>query len=414
MIKKLFAKGFKSFASRTELVFGNGFNIIIGANGSGKTNLSDMICFVLGKSSAKDMRAEKSANLIYNGGKKGSPAKEAEVTITFDNSSNKFPIQSKDVDITRIVKQNGISTYKINDETRTRQQILELLNAAKIDPDGHNIIMQGDIVSLAEMKPVERRMVIEEIAGISVYEDKKQKCLNELEKVGAKLNEAEIILTEREVNLRELKKERDQALKYKEIQESLRDEKATYIHLQIKDKEEKVNEVEKRKKEAEEKIENINKEIIGTKNVIQSNKNEINKINEDVEVKGEKDQFVLRKEIEDLKTTIVKTNSRFEVCQNEIEKIKSRKEQLNINIKEVEDRIKELKLKKQEHESIIKKITSEEKEFQKRMGNFKDKYGVDTDLNKSLELVEKDIEKLLQDINKVNEEKQALIRNRDQ
>ena len=178
IIKRLIVKGFKSFANKTELVFGKGFNCIIGSNGSGKTNISDSICFVLGKSSAHEMRAEKSANLIFNGGKKGSPAKEAEVTIEFDNSEGKFPIQSKDVKITRIVKQNGTSIYKINDETRTRQQILDLLNGGKIDPDGHNIVLQGDIVSLAEMKPVERRMIIEEIAGISMYEEKKQKCLN--------------------------------------------------------------------------------------------------------------------------------------------------------------------------------------------------------------------------------------------
>src|SRR3989338_10998937 len=143
IIKRLIVKGFKSFANKTELVFGKGFNCIIGSNGSCKTNISDSICFVLGKSSAHEMRAEKSANLIFNGGKKGSPAKEAEVTIEFDNASRKFPIDKDIVEITRIVKLNGTSVYKINEETRTRQQILELLNSAKLDPDGHNIVLQG-------------------------------------------------------------------------------------------------------------------------------------------------------------------------------------------------------------------------------------------------------------------------------
>src|SRR3989344_5680825 len=362
-IKKLTARGFKSFANKTELLFGDKFSVVLGPNGAGKSNVVDSISFVLGKSSAKEMRAEKSANLIFNGGKKGSPAKEAEVTIEFDNSEGKFPIQSKDVKITRIVKQNGTSIYKINDETRTRQQILDLLNGGKIDPDGHNIVLQGDIVSMAEMKPVERRMIIEEIAGISMYEEKKQKCLNELQKVDSKINEAEIILKEREINMRELKKERDQALKYKEIQETLRDDKATLIHLQIKDKEEKVNEIEKKKKEAEDKIEKVNTEINTIKQQIQTNKEDINKINNEVEVKGEKEQLVLRKEIEELKTVIVKANSRLEVCQNELGKIKVRKEQLNNNIKEVEDKIKELKTKRQEHEQQAKQVNSEEKEL---------------------------------------------------
>ena len=73
-ITKLTANGFKSFAKKTELSFGDGFNCVIGPNGSGKSNIMDSLCFVLGKSSAKSMRAEKSANLIYNGGKIKNPA----------------------------------------------------------------------------------------------------------------------------------------------------------------------------------------------------------------------------------------------------------------------------------------------------------------------------------------------------
>ncbi len=414
IIKRLVVKGFKSFANRTELLFSNGFNVIIGPNGSGKTNISDSICFVLGKSSAHDMRAEKSANLIFNGGKKGSPAKEAEVTIEFDNTTGKFPIQSKEVKITRIVKQNGTSVYKINEETRTRQQILDLLNAAKIDPDGHNIVLQGDIVSLAEMKPQERRQVVEEIAGISMYEEKKQKCMNELEKVDAKINEAEIILKEREVNLRELKKERDQALKYKEVQENLKNDKATFLHLQIKEKDDKLSEIEKRKKEAEEKIEKTKNEITEIKKQIQKNKEDINNINNEVDVKGEKEQIILRKEVEELKTIIIKANSRLEVCQSELIKIKTRKEQLTNNIKEVEDKIKELRSQKQEQEQKAKQISIQEKELQRQLDNFKDKQGIDTDFNKSLEEIDKGIDKILVEINKTNEEKQAVVRNKDQ
>jgi len=414
VIKRLIAKGFKSFANRTELLFGNGFNCIIGPNGSGKTNISDALCFVLGKSSAHEMRAEKSANLIFNGGKKGSPAKEAEVTVEFDNSEGKFSIKEREVRITRLVKHNGTSIYKINEETRTRQQILELLNSAKLDPDGHNIVLQGDIVSLAEMKSVERRQVIEEIAGISMYEEKKEKCLSELGKVDAKLNEAEIILTEREVNLRELKKERDQAIKYKEIQESLKDHKATFLNLHIKEKQERVEETEKRKKEAEDKTEKINQEINSIKELIGKNKEEINKINNEIEVKSEKDQVVLRKYIEELKTEVVKAGSRLEVCQNEITKIKSRKDQLNNNIKEVEEKIKELKSKRQENEQELKKSNNEEKDLEKQLMEFRGKNGIDTDINKSLEEADKAFDDIILKINKLNEEKQNIIRSKDQ
>ena len=239
IVKKLRVKGFKSFASPTELEFGNGFNCIIGANGSGKTNIIDSMVFVLGELSSKSIRAEKSSNLIYNGGKTGSPFKEAEVSIFFDNEKREFPIDTDEIKLSRFVRQNGQSIYKINDEKRTRQQILELIKSAKIDPSGHNIILQGDIISMTEMKSEDRRKIIEEVAGISVYEDRKEKALLELSKVETKLNDANIILTERETHLRELKKERDQALKFKELEEHLKNNKATLLHFEIKDKEEK-------------------------------------------------------------------------------------------------------------------------------------------------------------------------------
>ncbi|MFT4326159.1 MAG: AAA family ATPase, partial [Candidatus Woesearchaeota archaeon] len=215
-VLKLETKGFKSFANKTEIVYGEGFNVILGPNGSGKSNVLDALCFVLGKSGAKGLRAEKSANLIYNGGKSKTPAKQGEVSIYLDNSDNDFPLDTKIIKISRIIKQNGTSTYLINGEKHTREQILELLGNADIDPNGYNIILQGDIVRLVEMSPVERRGVIEEIAGIAVYEDKKRKAMNELDKIEHNLNEAEIILKEREGYLKEMKKERDQALQFKE------------------------------------------------------------------------------------------------------------------------------------------------------------------------------------------------------
>jgi len=226
LIKKLHIRGFKSFAKPIDLEFGTGYNCVIGPNGAGKSNVSDSICFVLGKLSAKSMRAEKASNLIFNGGKKGKPMKDAEVSVIFDNGKKDFPLDASEVKLTRVVKQSGNSTYKINDEVRTREQMLELLAAAKIDPDGHNIIMQGDIIHFTDMKPEDRREVVEEIAGISVYEDRKAKALNELDKVEVKLNEASIILTERETYLRELKKERDQALKYRELETNVKSNKA--------------------------------------------------------------------------------------------------------------------------------------------------------------------------------------------
>ena len=335
-IKRLYAKGFKSFANKTELLFGDKFNCILGPNGSGKSNVVDCICFVLGKGSAKGLRAEKAASLIYHGGKKGKAASQAEVSMTFDNKKREFPTDEEEITITRIVKKNGTSIYKINDIVRTRQQFLEFLNTAKIDPDGHNIILQGDVIAFTDMKPVARREIIEEIAGISTYEERKEKCLRDLEKVDVKLNEAEIILVEREKNLKELKKERDQAKRYKELEEELKSDKATLINLNIKKKNENLEDVERRKKDYNSKIERINKEIEGIREKISKWEAEVSDINKKFEEEGEKEQVIIRKQIDELKEDVVKTKSRLDVCDSETIKIKSRQKQLNESIKQLE------------------------------------------------------------------------------
>src|SRR3990167_2596429 len=106
-INKLVLNGFKSFANRTELVFGNTVNCVLGPNGNGKSNVLDALCFVLGRASSKSLRAEKASNLIFDGGKKKKPADKGEVHVFFDNSTKVFPVDTSEVKISRIIKKNG-------------------------------------------------------------------------------------------------------------------------------------------------------------------------------------------------------------------------------------------------------------------------------------------------------------------
>ena len=379
------------------------------------SNLSDAICFVLGELSSKSLRAEKSANLIYNGGKTKEPAKEAQVDLVFDNASKIFPLNTEEIKITRILKQSGNSLYKINDEMRTRQQVLELLGAAKINPDGHNIILQGDIVRFMEMKPLERRELIEEIAGISIYEDKKGKAMLELEKVDAKLNEAEVILKEREINLRELKKERDQAKKYQELKERINDNKATYLNIQIKEKQGKQEEIEKRVAEFKKKVDASLSKIKEFRDLIQQKREEIKKINEEVEEKGEKEQLVLRKDIEALKTNLIKEKTRVETLNAEIQKISDRKTQLKSDAQDLASQMKQLEAEKKTHESQLKELIAEEQKAQGSIEKFKKQHNlVDiSDIHQNLNALEKELEEKRIAAFKKQEEKQECLRNFD-
>ncbi len=334
--------GFKSFGKRTDLLFGDDFNVVLGPNGSGKSNILDALCFVLGKGSAKGLRAEKSGNLVYNGGKSKKQAKHGEVSIYFDNSSKIFPTEEKTVKISRIVKPGGQSKYKINDKTRTRQQILDLLSIAKIDPNGYNIILQGDIVRFVEMSPNDRRGVVEEIAGISVYEERKEKALRELEKVGQKLNDSELILKERNFQLKDLKKDRDQALKYKNLNDKIKQNKATYLKKQIDRKIKKRDDYQKKINTRKKKFDKYQSEISKLRADISAKKDEIRKITQYVEDKGDTGQINLQREIEKLRVSVGTNKTRISSCTNEIARINQRKELLQKNLAELGEKITKL------------------------------------------------------------------------
>ncbi|MCX6709745.1 MAG: AAA family ATPase, partial [Candidatus Woesearchaeota archaeon] len=323
-INKLVMEGFKSFAKRTELLFDDKFNVVVGPNGSGKSNVLDALCFVLGRRSTKSLRAEKTANLIYNGGKIKNPSSKAEVSIFFDNADKTFPLPEKEIKITRIAKQNGQSVYRINDGRATLQQLIELLSSARIDPDGYNIVLQGDVDHLIEMSSSERRQVVEEIAGISVYEDKKEKAMSELGRVEERLREAEIVLAEREANLKELKNDRDQALKYKEMKDKIDQNKATYFDFQIKKKQKDIERIEKRTAEMNGEIEEFKKQVVGIKSEIDERKKLVEKITREIEEKGEKDELSVNKEVEGLKVTLATNSTKIDNHKKEIAKIEER------------------------------------------------------------------------------------------
>ncbi|MDD4878038.1 MAG: chromosome segregation protein SMC [Candidatus Nanoarchaeia archaeon] len=375
-IKKLVMKGFKSFAKRTELDFNSNFAVVLGPNGSGKSNVTDAICFALGTSSAKTLRAESSAKLIYHGGEKGSPAKEAEVSIVFANEGKAFPFEGEEFTVSRILKHNGQSTYKLNGKTVTRQQILDLLAAGRINPDGHNIILQGEITHFSEMRPNERRQIIEEIAGISVYEDKKTKALLELQHVQEKLNEAEIILAERQKTLNELKADRDSAMQFREKEDVLTRNKATRVSLQINEMNEKKEKAEKSKAGIQKEVDKLKLDIEDMKKEVEAKKARIKEIISHIEERSGVEQKDISGKVENSKGEIARKQARKEVCEGEVGKLTQRKKSLESEIKAIEGQIKEFEGKKQLAANRIGIFDSDEKSIQQKIDAWKKKHGV--------------------------------------
>jgi len=414
-INRITIQGFKSFAHKTDILFDNKFNCILGPNGSGKSNIGDALCFVLGRLSAKSLRAEKASNLIFNGGKNKKPAEKGIVEVAFSNENKIFPIEEKEMVLTRIITKTGNSKYKINGKTRTRTEIIDTLASAKVNPDGYNIILQGDITRFVTMSPLERRKVIEEISDVAVYEEKKHKALLEMNKVEEKLNNAEIILKERKNYLKELKKDRDQALKFKELKDKINSNKATFIHLQMAEKEEVKGKFDEQISKQQVKIDESQKKIDELKKQINEHKENVNKINQEIEQKGEKEQLKVHREIEDLKVDITRDKTRVSTLKDEINKIKQRKDQFAEEIKELEAKNSAYSAKQKELQQSVARKTKEKEDFEQKIAEFKKKNKIESshEMEKDLEEKDKLIDQKQEEVQKVRQEQQDLLREKD-
>ncbi len=357
-IKKLVMQGFKSFARRTEIPLENAMNVIVGPNGSGKSNITDALCFVLGRMGTKSIRAAKASNLLFSGNKQFKGSNEAVVELIFDNSDGAMALDSQEISIKRIVRKNGLSIYKINNETKTRQELIELLAQAGIDPNGFNIVLQGEIAAMIKMSPDERRKIIEEVAGISIYETRKEKALRELERTDEKLKETGAILREKTNYLKNLEKDRQDALNYKKMELSISQCKAGIVSRDIKDKEKEIGDFEKQKVENNKRISLIREKVNRIRVDITSCEEKVKEITKKIESSTSGEQEVLHREISDLKANLAGHNVRKENYENRLQQNKSKIDNLNIKIKETEEEI-DLMLKKSPEIKKQKEIQKE-------------------------------------------------------
>lgn len=265
-IEKLELQGFKSFAKKTLVTFPTNFSVIAGPNGSGKSNILDAMCFVLGRTSAKSLRADRMMEMIFHGGKNKPQAEFAKVSLYFDNPEKEFPTEEDKVIVTRKINQKGISIYKLNGRTVTRETIQEILRPARIQAEGHNIILQGDITDIIEMSPLERREIMDEISGVKEFDEKREKAQREIMTVEERLKESSIVLMEKRSNLDRLESERKSAQQYQKLTGELDKLRASLAKQRLQDAEEAMAKLDKKineitSGEIDKELESLDKEI---------------------------------------------------------------------------------------------------------------------------------------------------------
>ncbi len=279
-LKNVCMENFKSFNKKIEIPIKEGYTNITGPNGSGKSNIGDAILFVLGPKSSKEVRAGRLTDLIFNGGKKGKPADYCRVSLTFENSDKTIPMNEDEVTFTRKVKRSnnniGYNSYfYINGRSSSLTEFQDLLSYARITSDGYNLVQQGDISRIVEMSDLERRRILDQISGITDYDNEIEKAEKNKEEVEADLERINIILEEISKQVKELEADSREALKYKELSDRMNEAKSmkawkTKLGIEKdicrtqKEIDEALNrsqEIEEGKKETRKKLEEVKKEL---------------------------------------------------------------------------------------------------------------------------------------------------------
>jgi len=227
-LNRLIIQGFKSFKDKTVIHFDEGITGIVGPNGCGKSNIVDALFWVMGEQSAKHLRGTSMKDLIFAGSSKYTPASFAEVTLVLDNVNGKHihingtVAKPNEIQLTRKLYRNGETEYRINGEPARLKDIHEVFMDTGAGAKSYSIIAQGEINKLVQAKPEERRVMIEEVAGITKFKLRKRESLKKIEQTQSNLIRLEDLQNEIYKNLKNLEKQAEKAEKAKTLRERIK------------------------------------------------------------------------------------------------------------------------------------------------------------------------------------------------
>lgn len=257
-LKSIKLAGFKSFVDATTVPFPTNMTAIVGPNGCGKSNIIDAVRWVMGESSAKNLRGESMTDVIFNGASGRQPVGQASIELLFDNTSGKLTGEHaafSEISIKRKVTREGVSQYYLNGTKCRRRDVTDIFLGTGMGPRSYAIIEQGMIAKLIESKPEELRIYLEEAAGISKYKERRRETENRMRRTEENLERLNDIREELGKQLAHLKRQANAAEKYAEYKKEERFNKALLNALRWKDLDEQLKEKQKLVSERETEIE---------------------------------------------------------------------------------------------------------------------------------------------------------------
>ena len=380
-VKKVEIFGFKSFGFKnTTVQFEPGLISISGPNGSGKSNILDAIIFAMGENKPKVMRVDKLRSLIHDieGNRRG--PKMARSSVHFDNSDRKIPVDSDTVEITREMDDKGENNYFLNKKKTNRSHILDLLDMANAGLGQLNAVQQGTVTRISEFTSEEKRKTIEDLVGLSYFDEKKSESIKQLDDADRRLEIALAKMGEIKKRIDELEEERNQKLRSDILQRELNRYNAISAANKMKvvlsektSKDLSLREISLKIKNFEDERTEIRAEIDdleGQKSSLMQEADDYNqaKATIDSELSQAMQQFEVHnsgivastKRLEQIDSRIPEIKNELEVISNSREGIDSKISQVKVSINETNVKIKKINDDMQGIDSIRDKILEEQ------------------------------------------------------
>ena len=390
-LKRLEIKGFKSFPTKTEIVFNEGITAIVGPNGSGKSNISDAIRWVLGEQSAKSLRGDKLEDVIFVGTESKKAMNYCEVAITLDNSDNKLDLGFSEITIKRRAYRTGESEFFLNNKSCRLKDIKEILLDTGIGKDGYSIVEQGKVDEILSNNPVNRRKVFDEACGISKFRYKKQEAERNLKHTKENLERIDDIYIEIENQLKPLFLQQEKAVKYLEFNKKLKVLEVNSCIKEVAELEVELDELNKHSNLLGSQSSEIQKQKSTLEKAVEETNIEIENINDGIN-KSQDYINTIKSVISQKDAQVNLINEKIRNCKNEIERNKEEiiyiKEKLNSDKITLEKLINQ----KYEKEKIINDLNIDIKSIESNNKESRDK--IET-INRDLENLKDEIINLL-------------------
>lgn len=272
-LKEIIATGFKSFADKISIKLDNDTTCIVGPNGSGKSNVVDAVRWVLGEQSVKSLRGDNQmSDIIFAGSKNRKALNMASVELIFDNSDHYLNIGYTDISIKRKAYRTGENEYYLNNQKCRLKDILSLMLDTGIGRDSFNIISQGEVDKILSNSSHDRRVIIEEVAGVLKYKKRKEEALKKLDRTHDNMNRIRDIISELESQVIPLKQQSSRAQEYLDNKKKLEDLEIALLAYDIYNDSMKLEEFKK-------KIVELDNLILDLNNLTTTNDNDILKKN---------------------------------------------------------------------------------------------------------------------------------------